>query len=131
MLTASLASYSQTDITNNTDTSNVIISSRVARLILKDLIMFDGCKEELKLTQLKVTKLEERESQKDTIISLLESKDNNNQFIISQQGLQVDEFRNMTNDLKKEIKQMRVKTFLYKVGTFVGILTTSYLLIVR
>ena len=31
----------------------------------------------------------------------------------------------------KEIKRANVKTFLYKVGTFVGVLTTSYLLIVR
>jgi hypothetical protein len=37
----------------------------------------------------------------------------------------------MTNDLKKEIKRANVKTFLYKVGTVVGVLTTSYLLIVR
>jgi hypothetical protein len=37
----------------------------------------------------------------------------------------------MTNDLKKEIKQTKVKTFLYKAGTFLGILATSYLLIVR
>ena len=71
------------------------------------------------------------ETQKDTIISLLESKDKNSQFIISQQGLQIDEFRNMTNDLKKEIKQANTRTFLYKVGTVVGVLTTSYLLIVR
>jgi hypothetical protein len=100
-------------------------------LAIKDIVKGEGCEQELKLTQEKVIKLEERENQKDTIISLLESKDKNNQFIISQQGLQIDEFRNMTNDLKKEIKRANVKTFLYKVGTFVGVLTTSYLLIVR
>jgi len=83
------------------------------------------------LTQEKVIKLTEREFQKDTIISLLESKDKNNQYIIGQQGLQIDEFRNMTNDLKKEIKQSKTNTFLYKVGTFLGVLATSYLLIVR
>ena len=60
----------------------------------------------------------EREFQKDTIISLLESKDKNNQYIINQQGLQIDEFRNMTNDLKKEIKQSKTNTFLYKVSIF-------------
>jgi hypothetical protein len=91
----------------------------------------EGCEQELKLTQDKVIKLEERETQKDIIVSLLESKDENNQFIISQQELQIDEFRNMTNDLKKEIKQTKVKTFLYKAGTFLGVLATSYLLIVR
>ena len=132
----SLSCFSQTNTNNQSqikvsDTIRVKLKPSTARLVIKDIVKGEGCESELKLTQEKVIKLESRESQKDTIISLLESKDNNNQFIISQQGLQVDEFRNMTNDLKKEIKQMRVKTFLYKVGTFVGILTTSYLLIVR
>ena len=132
----SLSCFSQTNTNNQSqikvsDTIRVKLKPSTARLVIKDIVKGEGCESELKLTQEKVIKLESRESQKDTIISLLESKDNNNQFIISQQGLQVDEFRNMTNDLKKEIKQMRVKTFLYKVGTLVGILTTSYLLIVR
>ena len=133
----SLNCFSQTSTNNqsqnqvSSDTTRVKLKPSTARLAIKDIVRGEGCEQELKLTQEKVIKLEERESQKDTIISLLESKDKNNQFIISQQGLQIDEFRNMTNDLKKEIKQTKIKTFLYKVGTFVGILTTSYLLIVR
>ena len=131
-----MSCFSQTNTNNQSqikvsDTIRVKLKPSTARLAIKDIVKGEGCELELKLTQEKVIKLESRESQKDTIISLLESKDKNNQFIISQQGLQVDEFRNMTNDLKKEIKQMRVKTFLYKVGTLVGVLTTSYLLIVR
>ena len=111
------------------DTTRVKLKPPTARLVIKDIIRGEGCEQELKLTQDKVIKLEEREIQKDIIVSLLESKDENNQFIISQQELQIDEFRNMTNDLKKEIKQANVKTFLYKVGTVVGVLTTSYLLL--
>ena len=128
--------FSQTNTNNQSqtpvsDTTKVKLKPSTARLAIKDIVRGDGCAEELKLTQEKVIKLEERETQKDTIISLLESKDKNNQYIISQQGLQIDEFRNMTNDLKKEIKQTKTKTFLYKLGTLVGVLTTSYLLIVR
>ena len=63
------------------DTTKVILPTRVARLAYQDLIRYDGCKEELKLTQDKLIKVEERESHKDTIISLLEDKDKNNQFI--------------------------------------------------
>jgi len=128
--------FSQTNTNNQSqtqvsDTTKVKLKPFTARLVIKDIVRGEGCAEELKLTQEKVIKLTEREFQKDTIISLLESKDKNNQYIINQQGLQIDEFRNMTNDLKKEIKQTKVKTFLYKVGTFLGVLATSYLLIVR
>ena len=128
--------FSQTNTNNQSqkpvsDTTKVKLKPFTARLVIKDIIRGEGCEQELKLTQEKVIKLEERETQKDTIISLLESKDKNNQYIIGQQGLQINEFRNMTNDLKKEIKQSKTNTFLYKVGTFLGVLATSYLLIVR
>jgi hypothetical protein len=100
-------------------------------LAIKDIVRGEGCEQELKLTQEKVIKLEEREVQKDTIISLLESKDKNNQFIIGQQGSQLNLYDNMTRDLKKELKQAKTTSFLYKVGTFLGVFATSYLLIVR
>ena len=135
-LTVSLSCFSQTNTNNQSqtkvsDTTRVKLKPSTARLAIKDIVRGEGCESELKLTQEKVIKLESRESQKDTIISLLESKDKNNEYIITQQGLQIGQYEHMTDDLQKEIKQMRVKTFLYKVGTFVGILTTSYLLIVR
>ena len=128
--------FSQTNTNNQSqtqvsDTTKVKLKPFTARLVIKDIVRGEGCADELKLTQEKVIKLTEREFQKDTIISLLESKDKNNQYIIGQQGLQIDEFRNMTNDLKKELKQTRNKTFLYKAGTLLGVLATSYLLIVR
>jgi len=135
-LIVNLNCFSQTNTNNQSqtqvsDTTKVKLKPFTARLVIKDIVRGEGCADELKLTQEKVIKLTEREFQKDTIISLLESKDKNNQYIIGQQGLQIDEFRNMTNDLKKEIKQSKTNTFLYKVGTFLGVLATSYLLIVR
>jgi len=97
--------------------------------VAKDLIRLDGCKEEIKLTQEKVIKLEEREVQKDTIIKLLNDKDVNNQYIINQKDLQIGQYEHLTDNLTKELKGQRTKTFFYKLGTFVGIITTSYLLI--
>ena len=129
MLTASLASYSQTDITNNTDTSNVIISSRVARLILKDLIMFDGCKEELKLTQLKVTKLEERESQKDTSISILKQKDENNSMMLLQKDEQLKISKELSQKLQKEVKLNKIEKKFYKISSIIGLVVTTYFIL--
>jgi phosphotransferase system IIB component len=118
-----LSSFSQTD------TTKVQIKVPVAKLVIKDILKGDGCIEELKLTQEKVIKLEARETQKDTIISLLESKDKNSQFIINTQKDQLQLSKELSEQLHKELKGQRTKTFLWKVGTFAGILTTSYLLI--
>ena len=129
MLTASLAGYSQIGITNNTDTSNVVISSRVARLILKDLIMFDGCKEELKLTQLKVTKLEERESQKDTSISILKQKDENNSMMLLQKDEQLKISKELSQKLQKEVKLNKIEKKFYKISSIIGLVVTTYFIL--
>ena len=118
-----MSSFSQTD------TTKVVIKTPIARLIIKDLINYDGVTAELKATQDKVLKIEERESQKDSVIKLLEDKDKNNKFIITTQKSQLDLSAELTEKLNRELKGQRRKTFLYKAGTVVGVVATSYLLI--
>ena len=122
-LMLSLSSFSQVD------TTKVSIPTKIARLIVQDLIKYDGCKQELRLTQDKVYKLEGREIQKDTIIKLLQEKDENNKYIIRQHELQIGQYEHMTHDLQTELKGQRTKTFLYKVGTFVGLATSLFLFV--
>ena len=119
----SLSSFSQAD------TTKVLLPTKIARQVAQDLIRYDGCTLELKLTQEKIIKLQEREVQKDTIIKLLNDKDENNKYIIHQQELQIGQYEHLTDDLQKELKGQRNKTFLYKVGTFVGIATSLFLFI--
>ena len=80
----SLSSFSQVD------TTKTILPNKVLRLVAKDLVRYDGCKIELELTKEKILKLQEREAQKDTIISLYKDKDENNKFIIRQKDLQIN-----------------------------------------
>lgn len=111
------------------DTTKIQIKVPVAKLIIKDIIRGDGCVEELKLTQEKVIKLETREAQKDTIIKLLEDKDNNNQLIISIQKDQLELSKELSSNLQKEIKGYRVSILGWKVGTMLGIATSLILLL--
>jgi hypothetical protein len=111
------------------DTKTVCLPSKVARQAAKELVLYDGCVAENDLLSTVVNKLEERDENKDTIIELLNSKDENNQYIIRQQELQIGQYEHMTSDLQKELKGQKVKSFLWKAGTLIGILTSSYLLI--
>lgn len=119
----SLNSFSQADTTKTT------LPNKVLRLAAKDLVRYDGCKEELKLTQLKVDKLLEREAQKDTIIKLYKEKDDNNKYMIKQFEQQVGQYENLTNDLRKELKGQKIKSFFWKAGAFLGVVSTSFLLL--
>jgi hypothetical protein len=123
-------SFSQTVIqTETTDSSKVVLSVRVARLVYQDLLKYDGLKEEMGFMKLKLQKVEERELQKDNMITILTQKDENNQFIIGKKDDQLKLSKELTDSLYKELKGQRAQTFLWKLGTFAGLGLTSFLLI--
>lgn len=127
----SLNSYSQTDTTKIvvSDTSKVILPTRVARLAFQDLLRYDGAK--LEIIELnKVINLKDQQiilfKEKDT---LKNEKIGNLELIIGKKDEQFSLERQKSESLLKELKAQRTKTFFYKVGSFVGIIATSILLL--
>ena len=113
------------------DTTKTALPNKILREVAKDLLRFDGCKDEVKLLNVKIIKFNEREIQKDTIINLLEKKDKNNQSIITKKDEQLKVSEELTNNLHKELKSQRSKTFLWKLGAFLGLITTTYLILIK
>jgi peptidoglycan hydrolase CwlO-like protein len=129
LLLVSYLSFSQTATTSIPADTIVPLKVPIAKLVIKDLIKGDGAIEELKETQ-KILKLtEDKIVIKDTIISSLNSKISNLNFIIGEKDKQFGLERQKSTELYKELKQQRRTTFLYKVGTFIGILATGVLLV--
>jgi hypothetical protein len=134
-----LSSFSQTDtkkLQTNTpvvqsDTTKIRIKTPVAKLAIKDILKGDGCEVELKLTQEKLIKTEEREKEKDFHIILLEEKDKNNNFMLGKKDEQLKVSEDLTKSLHKELKGQRTKTFLWKVGTYAGIIASTYLILIK
>ena len=127
----SLSSYSQTDTTNVIvlDTTKVILPTKVARLAFQDLLRYDGAK--LEIVELKnVIVLKDNQinlfKQKDT---LKDQKISNLEVIINKKDEQFGLERQKSESLLKELRGQRTKTFFYKVGSFVGIIATSILLL--
>lgn len=101
----------------------------IAKLVIKDLIKGDDALVEVK-------ELNKVISLKDNQISLMKQKDtlkdqkiSNLELIINKKDQQFDLERQKSESLLKELKGQRRKTFLYKVGTFVGVIATSALLL--
>jgi hypothetical protein len=134
-----LSSFSQTDTTKpqtntpvvQSDTTKIRLKVPVAKLVIKDILKGDGCQLELKETQVKLIKTEEREKEKDSHIVFLEEKDKNNNFMLGKKDEQLKVSEELTNSLHKELKGQRNKTFLWKVGTYAGIIASTYLLIIK
>jgi len=124
-----LSSYSQTDTVINQDTTKVILSTRVARLVYQDLLRYDG-------TKLEIIELNKIITLKDQQIFSFKEKDefknqkiSNLELIITKKDEQFSFERQKSESLLKELKTQRTKTFIYKVGSFVGIIATSILLL--
>lgn len=101
----------------------------IAKLVIKDLIKGDGAIVEIK-------ELNKVILMKDDQISLMKQKDtlkdqkiSNLELIISKKDEQFSLERQKSESLLKELKGQRRKTFLYKVGSFVGVIATSVLLL--
>ena len=123
-----LKSFSQTVTKTNVDTI-VALKVPVAKLVIKDLIKGDGAIAEIhELT--KVVSLKDEQiglfKQKD---SLKDQKIGNLEVIITKKDEQFSLERMKSESLLKELKGQRTKTFFYKVGSFVGIIATSILLL--
>ncbi len=123
-----MKSFSQTVTKTNIDTL-VPLKVPVAKLVIKDLIKGDGAAIEINELN-KVIGLKDEQinlfKQKDT---LKDQKISNLELIITKKDQQFDLERAKSESLLKELKGQRRKTFLYMVGSYVGIIATSILLL--
>ncbi len=101
----------------------------MARLVYQDLIRYDGAK-------LEIVELNKMVGLKDQQIFSFKEKDElknqkigNLELIITKKDEQFSLERLKSESLLKELKAQRTKTFFYKVGSFVGIIATSILLL--
>ena len=92
----------------------------IAKLVIKDLISGDGAKLELLSTK-ELLKLEQKKVVlKDSVIGNLTTKVYNLETILTKKDEQFSLEKEKSEKLLKELKGQRRKTFLYKVGTYIG-----------
>lgn len=126
-----MSSYSQTDTTNVLvlDTTKVTLSTTVARKVYQDLLRYDGAKLEIVELYKKDSLNTQKITLKDSQIDLFKQKIGNLELIINMKDEQFGLERQKSESLLKELKGQRRKTFLYKVGSFAGIIMTSLYLL--
>lgn len=136
ILTTSWNCFSQIDTTKisdttkvSSDTTKVVLSYKVAKLVAKDLIAGDSCKKEVELLNLKTLMILERERQKDSTILLLNEKSMNFETILGKKDEQFNQYEELNLGLIKELKIEKRKTGLYKTVSIVGGVIIGILLI--
>jgi len=126
----SLNTFSQNVTTSNKD-SVVVLPSKVAKLIAKDLVAYDGLKLEHAVTLDLVNGLETKISTQTSIIKQYEIKDGQWKQMITNYDAQVLAYKNMTADLQKDLRKAKVKGFYNKFGLTLGLGIMTYLYITK
>ena len=96
-----------------TDSTSIQLEKKIAKLIIKDLLLGDSYKNELKLTDTKIDILEKKLILKDSIIFNLESKSNNFESILLTKQNQLSLSQELSRKLQTDLKKQKVKTKLF------------------
>ena len=108
LMTMSLSSFSQTA----TDTSSIQLRKPIAKLVIKDLIIGDGSKEQIAILNTKIGLLENKIVLKDSIIFNLNTKVTNYESILNVKGDQLALSQELSKKLEKDLAKAKLKSKL-------------------
>ena len=112
----SFKSFSQSD----TEQSTVFLTEPVAKLVVKDLVSFDGLLAESKAVREQLTALNDKVVTLEEVIANLKLQLENRNSVIVQKDAQITEYQNMSEDLKDEVKRLSRIGKIYKIGSAIG-----------
>ena len=121
----SLKSFSQTD----TDSSKIQLTKPIAKLVIKDLIQFDGLNVEMQTMQSILTETNNKLLTQTDLVTNLKSQVNNLELVIGEKDSQLEVSKNLSLELEKALKKSKRRAFLYKLGTGVGAVAVGILLV--
>ena len=124
ILMMSSKSFSETA----TDTTLIRLEKPIARLVIKDLIVGDGTKQELSLTQDKVKLLEKKIIFKDDIIYSLNTQIYNYKSIIDTRSEQLALSQELSNRLQRDLKKSQIKNKMVAGTGILGMLAVLFIL---
>ena len=101
----------------------------IVKLVIKDLVTFDGLKLQLVQTEELLRLSKEKITLKDSVITTLNGKVINLEAIISKKDEQFNLERQKSESLLKELKQEKRKGFFYKIGSGIAVITTILFLV--
>ena len=124
LLMMSSKAFSQSD----TNITLIQLEKPIVRLVIKDLIIGDGAKQELFLTQDKVKLLEQKIVFKDNIITNLNTQIFNYKSIIDTRSEQLALSQELSSRLQNDLKKSQVKNKMVAGAGILGILAAVFIL---
>ena len=112
-----------------TDSTQIQLTKPVAKLVIKDLIQFDGLSKEMQTMQTILTETNDKLLTQGTLVTNLKTQVENYLSIIEKKDSQMVKASELSKELQKELKKQARQKKLYKIGATVGAVATAILII--
>ena len=112
LMMMSFSSFSQTDTKRS-----IRLKVPIAKLVIKDLVIGDGAKEELSLLSNKLNLLENKIVLKDSIITNLNKSVMNFESILITKSDQLAMSQELSLKLQTDLKKQKARTKLFQLGS--------------
>ena len=109
------------------DTTKILLEEQIARLVIKDLIDGDGAKEELAITQEKVSLLNQKIDLKDSVIKYKALQISIWDAVMMKKDSQLVSAKEMIKIMEKDLQKQETKTKLAIFGTIIVLVVTTIL----
>jgi hypothetical protein len=120
----SWSSFSQ-DVTEN----QIQLTKPIAKLVIKDLIQFDGLSKEMQTMQTILTETNDKLLTQGSLVANLKTQVDNYRSIIEKKDSQMVKASELSKELQKELKKQARAKKLYKIGATIGAVATAILIV--
>ena len=117
--------FSQNDI----DSTKIQLTKPIAKLVIKDLIQFDGLSIEMQTMQSILTETNNKLLTQSDLVTNLEMQNSNLQGVINGLQSKYDVQATLSKDLELALKKQKRQSTIYKIGSVVGAAATLLLLV--
>ena len=121
----SLNAFSQTV----TDSTKIQLTKPIAKLVIKDLIQFDGLSVEMQTMQTILTETNNKLITQNELVTNLQLQNNNLESVIRELNTKYDTQAQLTADFVVAFKRQKRQSTIYKIGTTVGAAAVLLLLV--
>jgi len=115
----------------DTITNPLLVAQPVLVSAAKDLVELDGAKQIIILKDSSIATLEEKVTNKDSIISKFVSKENSYKNIMNNQQTQIKDWKFQYNQLQLQNAKLKAKSKFVKIGAGVIVGGLAYLMLVK
>ena len=105
---------------NVTDTTKIQLTKPIARLVIKDLVQYDGLTQEVKTMQFILTETNNKLLTQSNLVTNLQTQVLNFESIIANKDEQMVNAQKATEALQKALKKERRSKKLYQIGSAIG-----------